>query len=86
MKTSKKTINLVYVGQRFYTDSSSSLSSIYDEDFNRYDYGFLQRDLALGHNVTIRQATGLEIDYMDQKLQEHQKRWAEIREKARQNG
>lgn len=58
-----ETIELVYIGDEFYTKSKSIMSSLYTLDFARYDYGFLQRDLELGYNVIIRQATKDELKF-----------------------
>lgn len=56
-----KTIKLVHIGDRFYRDSYTAMSSLYTEDGIRFDYGFVQIELAKGNNVTIRQATPKEL-------------------------
>jgi len=61
-------IKLFYIGDHFYPESSTSMSSIYKEDKTRYDYGFLQRDLEYGHSIEIRQATNNEIQWANKKL------------------
>lgn len=54
-------IELVYIGQDFYSRSKTMMSSIYKTTGERYDYGFLQRDLEAGAEIHIRQATGAEM-------------------------
>jgi hypothetical protein len=61
-------ISLVYFGQKFYSQSGTILSSIYTNDFERYDYGFLQRDLENGYEVSIRQATPAERSVLENEL------------------
>ena len=68
-------IKLVYVGD-FYFRSKTFMSCIYTEEGERYDWGFVQRDLAKGETVTIRQATPEEtMSYVD-RLVELREAWA----------
>jgi hypothetical protein len=72
----KEIIELVYIGEEFYTLSKTAMSSIYvieDGQFTRYDYGFLRRDLVLGHEFHIRQATPEEKGIFSAKLVERMK-------------
>lgn len=56
-------IVLYYIGQEFYWKSGTTMSSLYNEaDGRRWDYGFLDRALADGHKVEIRQATVVELE------------------------
>jgi hypothetical protein len=49
--------NLVWIGDNFYMQSGSIMSSIYTaEGGQRYDWGFVQRDLREGKEVHIRPA------------------------------
>ncbi|HUU90512.1 MAG TPA: hypothetical protein VM238_04800 [Phycisphaerae bacterium] len=50
-------MNLIYIGEHFYLDSGTAMSSIYTEDGQRMDWGFVQIELERGEDVHIRQAT-----------------------------
>lgn len=65
-------INLIYVGEHFYRESKSIMSSIYTEDGRRYDWGFVQMELRNGNSVTIRPATEEELSKFQEKLAELQ--------------
>lgn len=52
---------LIYIGDKFYWQSGTMMSSIYSETGQRYDWGFVQRDLAEGKTVTIRPASAEEF-------------------------
>ncbi len=60
---------LIYIGDHFYHRSGSMMSSIYTEDGERYDWGFVQRDLGMGKSVTIRPATIREMTPYLEKLE-----------------
>ena len=61
---------LLYIGDHFYFESGTSMSSIYTEDGYRYDWGFIKRDLSKGYEVHIRQATDAEVGRYERKLRE----------------
>ena len=61
-------MKLVYIGERFYTKSGTNMSSIYTEDGQRFDWGFVKLKLENGDNVEIRQATNEEIGYYETRL------------------
>lgn len=63
-------IMAIYIGDKFYRESGTSMSSIYLEDGLRYDYGFMKRDLAKGETVQIRPATAQELLHYQRKLDE----------------
>jgi hypothetical protein len=63
-----KTINLIYIGDKFYRESSTRMSSIYTEKFQRYDWGFVQRDLQEGKTVNIRPANTIEMAIAENEL------------------
>jgi hypothetical protein len=64
-------INLVFIGRKFYNESHTMMSYIYiDQSLYRYDYGKMQIALEEGESITIRQATGSELEYFERKLQE----------------
>jgi hypothetical protein len=52
---------LFYIGDHFYMQSGTMMSPIYEEGTNnRYDWGFVSRDLRAGKSITIRQGTATE--------------------------
>jgi hypothetical protein len=59
---------LIYIGDNFYLESGTNMSSIYTEDGARYDWGFVSRDLKDGKTVTIRPATTNELTHYKAKL------------------
>jgi len=63
-------INLVYIGDKFYSESHSRMSSIYLDGIFRYDYGKMRIALEEGEDVIIRQATPDELICFEKKLQE----------------
>jgi hypothetical protein len=63
-------MNLIYIGDHFYTESGSMMSSIYDEQGNRQDWGKVQLTLKNGESVNIRPATKEERLRLEQKLDE----------------
>lgn len=53
---------LIYIGDEFYSRSNTEMSSIYEEGtWERYDWGFVSRDLKKGKTITIRPATDAEF-------------------------
>lgn len=66
-------IKLIYIGDEFYWKSGTMMSSIYTEDGNRYDWGFVSRALARGEEVHIRPATDAELGFYYKKLQESER-------------
>ena len=71
-------VRLVYTGDHFYLESGSVMSPIYTEDGRRYDWGFVQRDLRAGNEITIRQATDAERVEAERQLRELKKRRAKV--------
>lgn len=68
MKNKHLTKQVVFIGEQFYLQSGTAMSSIYEvmatngkKEYRRYDYGFLQRDLSNGIRVNIRPATNSEL-------------------------
>jgi len=65
----EKSINLYFIGEGFYWESGTAMSSIYVEGTNeRYDWGFVQVALAERKNVTIRPANAEEMKAAMDKL------------------
>jgi len=50
-------MKLVYIGDHFYPESGSIMSSIYTEDGRRSDWGQVQMALKRGESIEIRQST-----------------------------
>lgn len=50
-------MDLIYIGDQFYLESGTVMSSIYDMQGNRSDWGFVQTALKKGESVHIRPAT-----------------------------
>ena len=61
-------MNLIYIGDHFYAESGTMMSSIYTEDGRRTDWGFVQCALRDGQIVNIRPATQIELDGYEAKL------------------
>lgn len=61
-------LNLIFIGTKFYFESGTRMSSIYDETDNRSDWGFVQVHLSNGGEVHIRPATSTELAYYQVKL------------------
>jgi hypothetical protein len=68
MKSKTPTKQVVYIGDQFYSQSGSAMSSVYEvrtvngkKEYKRYDYGFLLCDLAKGIRVNMRPATDKEL-------------------------
>lgn len=53
-------MKLIYIGDHFYWQSGSAMSSLYTEDGRRSDWGFIQTALKNGEPVEIRPATNAE--------------------------
>lgn len=67
-------INLVFIGDRFYKESKTMMSSVYRENpkgtFYRYDWGFMYMDMESGKELHIRPATKREIEFFEMVLNE----------------
>ena len=61
-------MRFIYIGDHFYRESGTVMSSIYYETGERSDWGFVQRALRDGEDVEIRQATQQEKDFYEAKL------------------
>ena len=61
-------MDLIYIGDHFYRESKTMISSIYTPGGQRSDWGFVQIALRNGENVNIRQATPEEIEPYQRKL------------------
>lgn len=61
-------MDLVYIGDKFYRESSTIMSSIYTPDGARSDWGKVEIALSLGYSVTIRQASKPFLSKMEKRL------------------
>lgn len=68
-------LKLIYIGEEFYRESATMMSSIYTEDGKRSDWGFVQAALKKGEDVNIRQASSVEMEYYKRKLKEFLKKF-----------
>ena len=48
---------MIFIGEDFYFESGTMMSSIYTTDGKRFDWGFVKEALREGKNVSIRPAT-----------------------------
>lgn len=61
-------MELIFIGASFYDKSQTIMSSLYDVEGNRQDWGFVRVALEKGQSVHIRPATSAEISHYTQKL------------------
>jgi len=65
-------MNLIYIGDEFYSKSNTMMSPIYKIEQNgslsRSDWGFVQVALRNGDDIHIRQATDTEIRWAYKQL------------------
>jgi hypothetical protein len=61
-------MKLIYIGEDFYWESGTAMSSIYTEDGQRSDWGFVTIALQGGEHVEIRPATSDEIAFYAARL------------------
>jgi len=68
-------MELIFIGQKFYSESGSMMSSIYDIGGRRQDWGKVQIALSNGESVHIRPATQKELAYYEAELACQKERW-----------
>lgn len=66
-------MKLIFIGERFYRESGTMMSSIYSENGQRSNWGHVQLVLEGGEPVEIRPATQEELTKYEAKL----KKWNE---------
>lgn len=64
----EKHMKLIYIGDHFYHESGTMMSSIYGEDGTRSDWGKVQVALRAGQPIEIRQATQQEQAFYEAHL------------------
>ena len=82
-------MELIFIGDHFYTESKTTMSCIYDTQGNRQDWGSVNCALRHGESVSIRPATDAEIGRFERRLREvkleqkeRQERWGREDRKA----
>lgn len=70
----KKPLELIYIGDHFYRDSGTIMSSLYDTDGVRQDWGKVQLACRTGQRVNIRPANKEELAYYLKELYALKKR------------
>lgn len=60
-----------YFGNKYYKQSDSMMGVLYTEKGERYDWGFLQRDVDNGEDVVVKKATANMIQWAENILKEH---------------
>jgi len=68
MQATNPTKCIVYYGDQLYWDSGTIMSPLYSEAGDRYDWGFISRDLQDGHIVLIRPASRDEMAAKSEEL------------------
>ena len=63
--------HVFYFGDKYYEKSGTRMGVLYTEHGQRYDWGFLQRDVAKGEEVIIKKATAKMIEWADSQLQKY---------------
>ncbi len=66
-------IELFYIGDKYYFESGTRMSSIYRVDKVRTDWGFVQILLDRGNTIEIRPATKEEVKWADGELKKCKK-------------
>ena len=82
-------MKLIFIGDRFYSESKTMMSSIYDIHGNRQDWGFVSEALENGQSVHIyihiRPATKSELAHYEKMLEEYKKQASNAAVKPRLN-
>jgi len=60
-----------YFGDKYYDQSSTVMGVLYTDKGERYDWGFLQRDVDNGEDVIVRRATPDMIKWADKQLENY---------------
>lgn len=58
-----------YFGDKYYDRSKTMMGVLYTEDNQRYDWGFLQRDVRNGVDVVVKKATPAMLRAADEQLE-----------------
>ena len=60
---------IYYFGNKYYDQSKTMMGVLYTDKGERYDWGFLQRDVDSGQDVVVRKATPDMIKWADTQLE-----------------
>ena len=60
-----------YFGDKYYDQSGTIMGVLYTDKGERYDWGFLQRDVGDGEDVVVRKATPEMIQWADKQLEQY---------------
>jgi len=69
-------VNLIYIGDRFITESSRMMSDIYTTDGEMFSWEYVKTALRNGEPISIRPATPEEIVPFDMNLKAIRERWS----------
>ena len=58
-----------YFGEKYYNKSRTMMGMLYTEKGERYDWGYVQRDVDNGQDVVVRKATPQMIEWADKQLE-----------------
>lgn len=58
-----------YFGHKYYDQSGTMMGALYTDKGERYDWGFLQRDVDNGEDVVVRKANTDMIKWADTQLE-----------------
>lgn len=58
-----------YLGDKYYELSGTMMGVLYTETGERYDWGFLQRDIRNGQEVLVRPATPAMMAWAEEQLE-----------------
>jgi hypothetical protein len=61
-------MNIIYIGRKFFFESSGRLSFFYTEEGHRTDIHFIETELIKGNSVNIRPANTHELSYYQKRL------------------
>ncbi len=68
-----KAVQLIFIGERFYSESDTVMSPIYEHTENayiRWHWGMVSSHLSNGGKIKIRPATPKELKYFEEQLKD----------------
>jgi len=57
-----------YFGDKYYRESGTMMGALYTDKGERYDWGFLQRDVENGEDVLVKKATPQMVEWAESAL------------------
>jgi hypothetical protein len=73
-------MNLIYLGEKFYNESSTMMGILYTENWERSDWGKVAILLKDGYQINIRPATIREIGVAEKQLKKYKEKMKEFAE------